>query len=92
MDKPLRYIPIVVTLFDPRTQTRGRYVDRLAVWDEEDDGLFIWQEGNFACDCNRSDFLYVESPHDESCGMNIVMESMIREDTGEEIYREQPLS
>lgn len=27
--------------------------------------LFMWQEGNFSCDCNRGDFFYPESRHED---------------------------
>jgi len=55
---------------------------------------WIWSEGNFACDCNRSNFLY--GYHDEekylecNYGDNIiVIDKIIRTDTGEVVYSER---
>jgi len=50
---------------------------------------FIWTEGNYACDCNRSLFLYDGWNHKDKCldcnvGDNIiVIDKIIRTDNGE---------
>ena len=39
-------------------------------WKEGDEGdsLYFWTEGNFGCDCNRSDIWYGDLEHDVDCG------------------------
>jgi len=59
------------------------------------DGVFndyIWSDGNYECDCNRSLFLY---DHDESkeypCNIQesqIIIDKIVRVDTGEVVYAE----
>lgn len=50
--------PIDVHLFRPSTGER-RVHQTECTWDDAGGNPdFIWKEGNFACDCNRSLFLY----------------------------------
>lgn len=64
-------------------------------WEEgnEDKNCFHaypWAEGNFSCDCNRSIFMYDDweyecNPHDNV----IVVDKIVRTDTGEIIYSDK---
>lgn len=47
-------------LYDPATGATGEYEYEGEYSDGFDEGslLYIWTEGNYSCDCNRSLFLY----------------------------------
>ncbi len=51
---------------------------------------FVWSEGNFSCDCNRSIFLYEgDSSKTMECHTeNIIIDKIVRQDTGEILYEE----
>ena len=50
---------------------------------------FIWSEGNYLCDCNRSLFLYDDEDKKLPCGEGtIVIDKIVKCDTGEILYRE----
>jgi hypothetical protein len=56
-----------------------------------DDGhaIYMWEDGNYSCDCNRSIFLY-NLGLDESwpCGEGKILVTEITDDAGEFIYGE----
>ena len=58
-------------------------------------GTYLWSEGNYSCDCNRSLFLYCYAENgtgkykDYPCGEgNIIIDKIVRVDTGEILYSE----
>jgi len=46
-----------VTIVDRMTGERVTYEDELYDTDDPDADLYIWDEGNYACDCNRALFV-----------------------------------
>ena len=55
-------------------------------------GSFIWEEGNFACDCNRGNFFARaggEFDLDSPCGDERFVVLEIRSDEGERLYGEE---
>ena len=56
---------------------------------EDPFNAFMWRDDDYACDCNRSLFLY---GYDESralpCGRTIEVVKIVRRDTGEVVYRD----
>jgi hypothetical protein len=62
--------------------------------DSEPFNSWIWWEGNFSCDCNRSLFLYEADLDDErelECNLGnnvIIIDKIVRRDTGEILYSE----
>ncbi len=57
---------------------------------EEKHDFFIWADGNYSCDCNRSIFFY---DYDENKEMDcsdgrIVIEKIVIRETGEIVYSE----
>lgn len=63
--------PITVKIRDNST---GEIVDHADTGSFEDGEFqdFLWSEGNYACDCNRTLFFYrakgLDDPDDEQCG------------------------
>lgn len=58
-----------------------------------DDGVvdpFIWQEGNFSCDCNRDIFFEGNQDEDDDmpCSNTIYSVNLENAETGEIFYRE----
>lgn len=55
------------------------------------DGLFIWDEGNYSCDCNRSLFFAraaSEDEPDEPCGSGQYKINWIKTLMGDKLYGE----
>ena len=54
--------------------------------------IFMWEEGNYSCDCNRSIFLYKGDKNKKlwcnRCDNIIIVDKIIRTDTGEILYTE----
>lgn len=49
-----------------RVSDGAQVVRHEEVPDEYADGvLFIWEDGNYSCDCNRGNFFYDEMPEDD---------------------------
>lgn len=69
-------------LRDTETGKTGIYKDEY----KDSDGVeFMWEEGNYACDCNRADFLYGESPI--GCGTTrIALDKVVRVDDQKVVY------
>jgi hypothetical protein len=44
-------------------ESRQMLPDETSELEAEDNFTFLWEEGNYSCDCNRSIFLW---PHDDS--------------------------
>jgi hypothetical protein len=45
-------------LVDIHEVATGRTATWTAEWNWKDDDQYLWTEGNFGCDCNRSRFFY----------------------------------
>lgn len=98
----LRWVRLEVHLRDTVTGTTG--IDtKSRGWIDGDEvpghvNAFWWEEGNAACDCNRMAFLYdtagADDPDAEEsdgypCGDGrVVIDRIVRLDTGEVIYSE----
>jgi hypothetical protein len=84
-------IPIVVRITDTVTQEKRNYKDTLYTT-ENYDGIFIWAEGNYSCDCNRKAFFEramnePKSSADEyPCGDGRYKVEITRENDGTLIY------
>lgn len=61
-----------------------------SLWDYHSDS--IWCDGNFACDCNRSDFFHqaakLDVDYDDSCGNERYSVKLIDSETKEVLYNE----
>lgn len=61
--------PITVKIRDNST---GEIVDYFASFEDGEFQDFLWSEGNYACDCNRSLFFArakgLDDPEDNQCG------------------------
>lgn len=52
---------------------------------------YLWSEGNFACDCNRADFLYGLDDEEIEYGCSdykIIVDRIVDLTTGETVYEE----
>lgn len=61
------------------------------IWDGDDDQTtrYIWEDGNFSCDCNRSLFFYSHAEDMEAdCGDDLFSVNLVNPRTGEVFYRE----
>jgi hypothetical protein len=62
------------------------------IWDEKNfqPSLFIWQDGNFSCDCNRAIFWneVSEKKKSENCGHKRFSVNLKNPKTGEIFYKE----
>lgn len=64
----------------------GNTITRQDEWQDHEYKLYLWTEGNFSCDCNRSDFLY---GNDEgTCGTEAVKIKIVNRTTNEVLYDE----
>ena len=77
---------LTVYLRNTETGETGVYHDPLEYDEPFDD--FIWADGNYACDCNRADFLYGKEMDFPCSGNIIVIDKIVRSDTGEIVYSE----
>jgi hypothetical protein len=85
----------MATLFDPKTGQTVEYKTHElcaepweTTWPSDDYQIaYLWFEGNFACDCNRSAFMYPDLDWDDHyrCGDTIQLQKLVRLDNGEEI-------
>jgi len=68
------------------------YWDDEGLYQEGDyDGVFIWEDGNFSCDCNRSLFFHraLGLPEEDcSCGYEAFRVDFIKDETGKIWYQE----
>lgn len=84
-------VPIRVQMLNTETGERRTFEDELYTTPDYD-GLFIWDEGNYGCDCNRHLFFGRAAgiePHDGVCGQGkYVVESIVRLSDGELLYSE----
>lgn len=62
-------------------------IDSYEIKDQYKDQWTIWEEGNFACDCNRSQFLYKDDETDFDCGDDRIMVVWLKVD-GVIVYAE----
>jgi len=69
--------PVLVSLRDTVTGDTRVYASE-GLWDEGGFNDFIWSEGNFACDCNRSRFLWDDDARHLPCGVKrIVIDKIV---------------
>lgn len=86
--------PIAVYIRDVDTGYAGIYLTESGPdWDGESPNTFIWSEGNFSCDCNRSIFLHsalgLDEPKNLECGeRRYAIDAIVRTDTHEIVYRD----
>ena len=52
-------------------------------------GSFIWEEGNYGCDCNRGIFLYGRDS-DIDCGENLIVVEGIYDEQGTLLWKDAP--
>lgn len=68
------------------------YDDEWCFFDDGKFNKFIWEEGNYACDCNRELFFYraknIEEPEDTECGEERFSVRIIRKSSGAILYSE----
>ena len=96
-DKPptMQTRPVDITIIDTATNEHVTYEEEFYSDPPDDDGTFIWDEGNYGCDCNRALFLARAKGLDEpsiedtpcNTGDNRYLVS-IREKDGRLIYRD----
>ena len=77
---------------------RNNKTDEIVTYEHDgcfEDGVFqdfIWEEGNYACDCNRELFFYraknIEEPEETKCGEEKYSVKIIRKSNGEVLYDE----
>lgn len=82
---------IDVHLYRPSTGERCVYQPEYP-WDGESPA-FIWEEGNYSCDCNRSLFLYdwdedKTLPCDNGVDRQIIIERIVIRGTNTVLYSE----
>lgn len=93
---PMRY---TVCIREVATGKTVEYHDSMP-WDTEEDQAgnethieFMWSEGNYSCDCNRSLYFHrvlgLPEPEEVRCGHRLYQVDWIKIDaTGKEIYTE----
>ncbi len=91
-DKPL-YVPVEVHI--RRTETGEVRIYRDNLYTTVDyDGIFIWAEGNWSCDCNRAIFFAEaggEQNKSNQCGeYGYIVDRIVRVADGELLYTEAP--
>ncbi len=83
-------ITLEVTLRDTTTGKSVVYPD---TWENDDFrelANFIWSEGNYSCDCNRSLFMYGDTGLRRACGFEtIVIDRVVVRETGEVLAARQ---
>lgn len=62
-------------------------------WEYERDGSFyIWEDGNYSCDCNRRSFFLraadEEEPEENACGDGAFSVRLFDAQTGELVYQD----
>ena len=60
---------VKITLKDTLTNTTATYIDERATEDKYEES-FMWTDGNYACDCNRSIFFFGDIEQSLECGDN----------------------
>lgn len=59
---------------------------------EQEHPEYIWEEGNFSCDCNRGDFfrdVKGEPEQDDPCGNHLYVVDKIEIEDGTVVYSEE---
>ncbi len=94
-NKKLKWVKIVAHIKCVLTGEIAKYENK-GIWDEENQmpHTYIWEEGNFSCDCNRKMFflsgLNRSEPSDEEipCGGGKYLVNLENPQTSEIFYRE----
>jgi hypothetical protein len=64
-----RWVEIIARIHNNLTcETRDYHTDAILMDGEEEPNTYIWEEGNFACDCNRHDFFQDADNEDRTEG------------------------
>ena len=85
-------VDIVVDLLEVSTGNTSKYRDEILI--EADScglnypELYIWEEGNYSCDCNRRSFFYGKFVEDSPCGDVEYLVKISNAQTGEVYYDE----
>ena len=61
-------------------------------WETDFSGEYIWSEGNYSCDCNRSLFFgyaICEGWTEQPCGYDGYSVRIVAKDDGRELYRDE---
>lgn len=88
---------VTVHLIDIRTMRRGTYeypydwfyIDEFN--GEKRSSEFIWEDGNYSCDCNRLSFLYPDAEEEFVCNGDdrvVIIEKIVNNDDGTIVYEE----
>ena len=56
--KPNSTLKIRIHFYDKKTNLRKTYDTEISTDEEGYPNLYIWEDGNYSCDCNRSIFMY----------------------------------
>jgi hypothetical protein len=64
------WVRIIVEITDTVTGEKRCFANHDALWDEDNNWphLWIWEGGNFSCDCNRGLFFHEHEDIDYPCG------------------------
>jgi hypothetical protein len=85
-------VDILVDLLEVSTGKTSIYRDKITMEAELDGNyypvLYIWEEGNYSCDCNRRSFFYGRFVEDSPCGEGKYLIKISNADTGEVYYDE----
>jgi len=92
---PKREEEVLISLRRTADGTARTYRDTLSV-DEDWDGLFVWRDGNYRCDCNRILFferaggVEPDLEKDDPCGYTaFVVDAIVRVSDGALLYSEK---
>lgn len=79
-----------VHLLDTETGKRAVYQHDYEYPEGETFDTYLWEEGNYSCDCNRALFFYgYEDGENYLCGdSRFVVEKIVNRETGELLYSE----
>lgn len=71
---------LIVILYDKLTHVSREYVDTYQDNMKDETINFLWAEGNYACDCNRSLFMYDDKINYKCSTQNIfILKATIKE-------------
>ena len=86
-------LPATVTILR-RSTGEMRTLRMEHAWKQNDGSCYWWSDGNFGCDCNRSDLFHgADAPEDPECNgfnRNEYVVLAITLDSGEVVYTETP--
>lgn len=88
-----KYLKVQISITRISDGKNVTYWDDEGLYQDEDyDGTFIWEDGNFSCDCNRSIFFHKALGGLEEietvCGDTQFKVDFIKDETGKIWYQE----